>query len=207
MNIPNITTTTLVEQVVDVIEDITMTYFTGELTPEVTSATQPTKVNHVIHFNDKVPQLLRQCYYIKQYFEHNYDENGHDVMEKRFRGMVHVNVTDKDITFFEKRGLFTRNITKVYTYKDKSDMEELDQYFHIDERCVPDYINDNIMTLTGVKFAGGSVIKAILRSESYIDKYYDRIEKQPKFRPITRVFNAKTVSTIAGITGLIIALI
>ena len=198
---------------IEEVVNVSMDFFTGtsETNPYIKSATK--KIKHIINFSDEInksefAEYLKASYYLEQYFEHNYDENGHEKKMKRFFSKVSVTVsTDlKSVTIHEKRGLFKKAINKVYNFVNNFEMEEFQIAFGINaDTLVPSTIDDNIITLTGVQIAGGSVIKAILRGETYIDKYYDRVEKKIKSRFVTAF--AKTLSAIMGVTGFVLALV
>ena len=199
----------------DVIEEVvnvSLDDFTGQ---EANTETKPapTKVKHIIKFDDSISkhkygEYIKEARYLEDYFEHNYDENGHEKGMKRFFSKVSVSVSPdlKSVTIHEKRRLFKKAINKVYNFVNNFEMEEFQIAFGINaETLLPSTIDDNIITLTGVQIAGGSVIKAILRGDTYIDKYYDRVEKKIKSKFVTAF--AKTLSAIMGVTGFVLALI
>jgi len=170
---------------VEDVVNVSMDFFRKEVSKVTESS--PTKIKHIIKFSDdvnnsKYAALLKQSYYLKQYFEHNYDVNGHDKAFKRFFGKITVTITDSSVTLSEKRKLFSKNIHKTYKFDNNADREEFEFNFALSDNDIPSGIDDNIFTYTGVQIAGGSVLKAVLRGDTYIDKYFDRVEKKIKSR-------------------------
>jgi len=156
-----------------------------------------------------MPEHLIQAYCLEEYFEHMYDEKGVDSPKKlRFKGSFHVEVKDVDmkqpnstgyITITEKRGRLRHKIVKTYHFDNEAELAEFIMYLNVTT------INESYVMYTGVKIAGGSIIKAIIRGEAYIDKYFDRIEGRPKFNwkkgvsKVLTMFASAVIATVVTI--------
>ena len=169
----------------------------------------PAIIKHVINFSDdvnksKYASLLKQSFYLKQYFEHFYDENGKENTLKRFLGKVKVTITPTSVTFSETRQAFKFHKTQTYHFDNEDDVKELESFFGVEDGT-PTYVEGMIHMLTGIKLNGGSVIKAILLGNNYCDRYWDRTTKKPK----THVMSAtlKTITVVASAVGVVLALL
>ena len=205
-----LTSNEIVNNVVDSVEEainVTMDYFTPiPPSPVVTTAKF---VIRKITFDESVPVYLREAYFLKEYLEHNYNEQGLDDRKNlRFKGKISVDIVGVKkappktghITITEKRGTFKRNIVKTYQFSNEDDITDFLKRFQSET------INKKYIMLSGVKAAGGSVIKALIREDAYIDKYYNRIEDKPKFTWKKGLSNA--ITTIgSATTGAIVSII
>lgn len=167
------------------------------------------RVRRKIVFDDNVPDHLKQAYCLKEYLEHHYDERGNDTLKKRFNGKLSVSIkgvtkeqNTGSITFTEKRkGLFSKKIVKTYEFSNQVEYNEFMTCFGID------VISSNFLTLSGVQIAGGSIIKAIIRGDNYVDKYFDRIEQKPKLVISAALVKIATMSASAIIATLVTILL
>ena len=195
----------------EVITNVTMDFFNS--TPSRSDVVvTPAIIHHVINFSDdvnksKYASLLKQSFYLKQYFEHFYDENGKENTLKRFLGKVKVSITPDSVTIEETRQAFKKHITYTYHFNNSVEVEELESFFNVSTEGIPTDIDNIVQKLTDIKLNGGSVIKAILLGNDYCDKYYDRITKRPKTHKLEKVSKAMIDLTCAiGTLSLIFAL-
>ena len=180
---------TIKEVIKEEVIEISLKDLTG-VTPMQTLVERKVQVPH---FSDDVPEHLKNAYLLKDWVEHSH---------KRIRDSLSIQYDSNKVTITEKRTKMSKEVV-TYDFNNDIDISNFLLYFDIES------IKPEIRLLVGVKIAGGSIIKSLIRGQTYYDTYWDTIAKKPKSHTMKKILegSAAVIVFVASVLPLFAILV